>query len=141
MRAAGDQRVASISGDLRAEGAAVPQARHLVEDFARRHGADDDLCARVALAASEAVSNVVRHAYAEPERGHRRGLIHYAVGLAGGDLELVVLDDGGGIRPDAQSDGAGLGLRMIAQLADDFAIRARRRGLEVWMRFALGACT
>ena len=132
---AGEYPVACIRGHVVAQRPAVSEVRHIVAAFARRHRADEELCARIALAVTEAVANVVVHAYAR--EGRRRGLVHYAVDIADGDLELVVVDDGDGIREDAESDGAGLGLRMIAELADDFTIRTRRPGLEVWMRFAV----
>jgi two-component sensor histidine kinase len=58
-----------------------------------------------------------------------------------GDRLLVhVADEGVGLRPRADSPGLGLGLGLMAQMADDFAITHRHelRGTIVSLRFALG---
>lgn len=130
---AGEDPVAYISGHVVARRAAVTELRHLIVGFARRHGADGELSSRIALAVSEAVANAVIHAYGR--RAAPGALVHYAADVGDGDLEIVIADDGDGLQAGDPSAGLGLGLGLIAELSDDFAITGRSPGLEVWMRF------
>jgi len=124
--------LAFVSGSLPAVASSVTALRHTVTRFARAHGFEPCDVERVGLAVTEAASNVVLHAYA----AGRQGLLRYVADVAEGDLQVVITDDGGGIRKEHASDGTGLGLSIIAQMASDFGIYAREpRGLEVWMRF------
>jgi anti-sigma regulatory factor (Ser/Thr protein kinase) len=125
-----------VGGEVPARPESVPRVRRAIVEFARRHGASAELAGDIGLAVSEAVDNSVMHAYGA--RGDGVGMVHYAADVGDGDLEIVIADQGTGIREDAQSNGLGLGLRLIAALSSDFAISARPEGLEVWMRFALG---
>jgi anti-sigma regulatory factor (Ser/Thr protein kinase) len=54
-------------------------------------------------------------------------------------VELVVTDDGHGMSPRPDSPGLGLGLPLIASLADKMEIRSPERGsgVAIWVRFAL----
>jgi anti-sigma regulatory factor (Ser/Thr protein kinase) len=124
-----------IAGTEDALPRAVTAIRGRIVAFARDQGADDAMLHRIAVAVSEAVSNAVIHAYPRCTRGQ----VRYVADLEDGDLEIVIADDGVGIRADPAGDGIGLGLSVIATLSSDFAITARRRGLEVWMRFVLPA--
>jgi anti-sigma regulatory factor (Ser/Thr protein kinase) len=127
----------SVSGSVAAQPRSVRLVRHAVVDLVRRHGAPPALLGKVALAVSEAASNVVEHAYP----GRRiPGRLHYDADIEDGDLEIVIADDGDGVRADHESAGLGLGLQVIAGVSDDFAITQRRAGLEVWMRFILHPC-
>jgi anti-sigma regulatory factor (Ser/Thr protein kinase) len=129
--AAIDEATAALGGDLVAEPHAIGMLRRVMGDFARRHGARPDLAARIELAVSEAATNVVRHAYV----GREQGAIRFAADAEEHDLQVVIGDDGDGLRGD-RGDGLGFGLRLIASVTDDFAISARAEGgLEVWMRF------
>jgi anti-sigma regulatory factor (Ser/Thr protein kinase) len=115
--------------------ATVPEVRRLLVAFATHAGAGAAVVEAVARAVTEAVSNVVMHAY-EPDE---TGLVHVTADVEGGALEVVVADDGLGFRP-GESEGMGLGLAMIATSAARFAIGARDpSGTEVWMRFLLDA--
>lgn len=96
-----------------------------------RRGLEPQL--RIALAATEAMSNAVRHAYPPGDPGR----IEVSADIEDGEFEIVVSDDGTGLRA-GESGGLGAGLALIAQTADRFAIRQRTpRGIEVWMRFPL----
>ena len=130
----GDETTRWVSGRLPAIAASVPVVRRAIVEFAHRHGASAQLAGDVGLAVSEAVDNIVLHAYEAPDDG----VVHYAADVDDGDLEIVIADEGGGIREGVPSEGLGLGLRLIAAVSSDFAITARPEGLEVWMRFALG---
>jgi anti-sigma regulatory factor (Ser/Thr protein kinase) len=124
------------AGTLPALPASVPALRDHVVGFAREHGVADDVRARLALAVTEAGGNVVLHAYAPGEEG----TLHFAVDIEGEDLQVVIADEGWGIRTRHRSTGLGLGLRLVAQLSSDFGIRSRDpSGVEVWMRFVLDA--
>jgi anti-sigma regulatory factor (Ser/Thr protein kinase) len=115
---------------------AVPEsarvARKRMLAFIGEHGGDEELATRTALAVTEAVSNVVRHAYIDGP-----GWIDCEADIDDGLLEVVVADRGAGLRR-APSDGLGAGLTIIAECADDCTIRSGDdEGVEVWMRFVL----
>ena len=118
----------SFSVDAVAEN--VGAIRQRVVGFAGEHGAGPEEQAAVALAISEAASNVVVHAYPVG-----RGPIHVEADVEDGDLELVVADDGQGFTT-AQSTRLGAGLAVVARSCAAYAIRERLpHGVELWMRF------
>lgn len=120
-----------ISLDTEAVARSVGDARRRLVAFAAELGADRDLQARVALAVSEAATNVVVHAY--PDAGPRP--LHVAADFEEGDLEIVVADQGEGLRR-RRSPGLGAGLGIIAETCDEFVVREREpTGVELWMRF------
>src|SRR3954451_5606753 len=94
-----------------AESESVPRARHAVTDFAREHGVPPALLGGIAIAVSEACTNVVLHAYREEATPGR-----FSVGLAveHESLRVHVRDDGLGMRPRTDSPGLGFGLPIIA---------------------------
>jgi serine/threonine-protein kinase RsbW len=117
--------------------AAVPETagevRRRITEFAAAHGADRRLQANIALAVTEAVTNVIVHAYP----AGRVGSLSIAADIEQGELEIVVTDSGEGIRPGT-SPGLGAGLSIIAETTSDFAIREHPpSGIELWMRFDL----
>src|SRR5215208_6191787 len=83
-----------VSLDVEAVAASVSAARRRMVAFAADLGANRELQARVALAVSEAATNVVVHAY--PDAGPRP--LHVAADFEEGDLEVVVADQGEGLR-------------------------------------------
>jgi serine/threonine-protein kinase RsbW len=114
--------------------ASVPAARRALTGFAAGAGASAEQLEAIRLAASEALSNVVVHAY----RG--AGLIHVTAAAASGELWLLIGDDGCGLVPGSDRPGLGVGLALIAQASDGLAIVNRSSGgTEVRMRFDLGA--
>ena len=123
-----------VEGSVPAQPRRVPGVRHAIEGLLTRYGASALTVGRVGLAVTEATSNVVLHAY--PGR-HVPGCLRYEADIEDGDLEIVISDDGQGLRDDHKSDGLGLGLQIIAAVSDDFAIKARPHGVELWMRFVL----
>ena len=87
----------------------------------------------VALAVSEAVTNAVLHAYV----GRLPGDIDITVCPEDDQLVVSVTDGGSGMMPRLDSPGAGLGLALIATLADSMTTtRPDRGGLRVGMTFA-----
>ena len=125
-------RVPLLVSDVAAVPESVTMLRHLVIAFAAANGLDGRRLGDVGLAVSEAVGNVVAHAYEAGEAG----AVHLAADVEEDSLEIVVADDGHGIRTGHSNGGLGVGLSMIAQLCSDFAVRERRpAGTEIWMRF------
>jgi serine/threonine-protein kinase RsbW/stage II sporulation protein AB (anti-sigma F factor) len=112
---------------------AVGQARNALTSFARRAGVAPEQLEAVRLAASEAVTNAVVHAYPGG-----KGRVHISASYLEDELWLLVGDSGTGLRPRANSPGLGLGLALIAQLADEFQILSRGSGgTEIRLRFKL----
>lgn len=111
----------------------VAEARSRLAGLAAAAGASADQIDAVRLAASEAMTNCVVHAY----RGEP-GEIHLNAGVVSGELWILISDDGCGLAPRADRPGLGLGLGLISQVADDFAIVSRGSGgTEVRIRFHL----
>jgi anti-sigma regulatory factor (Ser/Thr protein kinase) len=122
-----------------AESASVPRARHAVMGFAREHGVPQDALGGVALAVSEACTNVVLHAY---RRKTAPGRFSVDLALKPSSLCVRVRDEGMGMTPRSDSPGLGLGLPIIASMADSFAIEpCASGGTELQMRFDLSAST
>jgi serine/threonine-protein kinase RsbW len=102
----------------------VRLARRAVEAYAREHGAVDP--AGIALAVSEAVTNAVIHAYVgRPAPGDIEVLVerHPDDGL-----EIRVCDEGRGMMPRSDSPGLGVGLPLVAKLAQRFRVETRPTG-------------
>ncbi len=124
-----------------AEADSVSRARDALGAFAQSAGATTEQLDAIKLAVSEAATNVVVHAY----EGHP-GDLYIEGRLASGEFWIRVADDGLGLRPNIDrarpnihSPGLGVGLAVISQVADAFAISTRSpRGTDVQMRFNLG---
>ena len=112
----------------------VGAARRVVSAAARRAGAEDPVLDAVRLAVSEAVSNVIVHGYRESGNG----AFTVAIEWEDDELRVCVRDNGCGMQPRADSPGAGLGLPLIANVAETFSVVASPGGgTEVSMTFAL----
>jgi serine/threonine-protein kinase RsbW len=112
---------------------AVARARSAVVRLAEREGASESLRSALVLAVSEACSNVVMHAYADAP-GH----FEVRAGRVDDLLSVEVRDSGGGMRPRVDSPGLGLGLPLIARLADRFEIEhPDGQGVVMRMHFQL----
>jgi serine/threonine-protein kinase RsbW len=119
---------------------AVPESaaavRAALTVYATRVGASAQLRANLALAASEAVTNVVVHAYREKTAP---GTLDVTAAVVPNGLLVTIADSGTGLRPRLDSPGLGLGLAIIAQAADGLdLVQPSGGGLELRMRFALG---
>lgn len=112
----------------------VATARSVLTDFAREAGAGEEQLHAIRLAASEAITNAIIHAYDRADRGQ----VHVSASYVEGELWVLIADTGEGMHPRPNSPGLGLGLALIAQLADDFQILSRgSSGTELRMRFNL----
>ena len=120
----------------RAQPDEIGRIRHDVKAHAREQGARDPDA--VALAVTEAVTNAVLHAYVDaPQPGEIEVVVQRAAEAH--SVEILVCDDGRGMRPRTDSPGLGLGLPLVATLADRFEVQARAGGgTRVRMAFSTG---
>ena len=108
--------------------------RHSLSDFARGQGVREEVISAAGLAVSEATTNAVVHAYADADEP---GAVTVLAGIEEGHLWVTVCDEGRGMRPRPDSPGLGLGLPLVATLADHFEVQARvGGGSRVRMAFA-----
>lgn len=111
---------------------AVPEARHSALAALRDAGyVQQALLDDVALAVSEAVGNVVRHAYADDG-----GELELEVCTDDDGVEVVVSDEGVGTREPSDTPGLGLGLQLIKAKTRSWALESDASGTRVTMRFA-----
>ncbi|HEX8103512.1 MAG TPA: ATP-binding protein [Solirubrobacteraceae bacterium] len=121
-----------LSLPARAENVAV--VRHVMGAFGEALALPRRRLEDVRLAVTEACTNVVRHAYDEPD-----GLMEITVHPREDRLEVVVADHGRGIGPSVDRAGPGLGLPMMATLCDELEIdRTVDSGSRVAMSFSRG---
>lgn len=112
--------------------------RTAVWRYATDLGATKEIGQAIRLAVGEALTNVVMHAYVGRDPGAMT-----VRAWPGEDeyLNVEVLDEGHGLIPRADSPGLGLGMGLMAQMADDLRITNRegRPGTIVFLRFSLAA--
>ncbi len=113
--------------------ALIPTMRHRARDFATANGAAPKVVEAVALAVTEAVTNVVKHAY-EPGASDRTMWLRGSAG--DGLLEITVSDRGLGFRESAHP-GLGVGLSIIANMSAELDVDQSPAGTELRMRFPL----
>jgi anti-sigma regulatory factor (Ser/Thr protein kinase) len=137
MRNESQDTVAAPSGSPRTLRRVVPAVpaelaalRAEAQEFARRAGAEEAVVADVALAISEAATNVVLHAYGDSD-----GRIELVAKAEGRWLEFDVTDDGRGFRP-SPSGGLGFGLKVRAEISDSMTVLQREQGTTIALRFA-----
>jgi anti-sigma regulatory factor (Ser/Thr protein kinase) len=126
----------SLSHSMPATVDSVGRLRRAVADFARRHGASERSLDSVNLAVSEALTNVVVHAYRDAAAP---GPVLVVVAVRDRALLVTVADEGCGMTPRPDSPGLGLGMGLIAGLADavELTPRPARPGVVLRMRFGL----
>ena len=134
-----ERRVETDAPDLELTLPARPEnvavARHAIGGFADVLDVPDQTLADVKLAVTEACTNVVVHAYPGGE-----GPITLRATVVDGMLRVVVSDEGRGRIPRADSPGLGLGLPLIATLAESLELgTGDNEQTEVRMAFRLGA--
>jgi serine/threonine-protein kinase RsbW len=93
--------------------------------------------AAVALAASEALTNAVVHAYRHRETPHPEDRVNVRVTADADGVWVSVTDEGVGMSPREDSPGLGLGLHVIQNLTDQLMIVQGEPGTRVHMRFSL----
>jgi len=116
----------------RAENIAI--VRHALGGFGEAFAVSESKRADIRLAVTEACANVVVHAYPDGEEGPMKVL---AI-IEEGELTVLVRDWGRGIRPRSDSPGLGLGLSLIAALAETVQLgHDDEEHTEVRMTFTL----
>jgi serine/threonine-protein kinase RsbW len=126
----------SLSESYPAVAGSVPRARNDVVAFAAQRGATKRQLEAIRLAVSEAVSNVVLHAY--NGGGGEGGRVHVTAQVAARELWILISDEGRGFQAPAHNPGLGWGLPLIAHMSDRLEIAERAEGgTEVRMRFPL----
>ncbi len=111
----------------------VPVARSVLARLAADAGASPTRVDEIRLAASEALTNVVVHAYRDAP-----GTICVVAAVVSDELWVLIADEGCGLESHSDRPGLGLGLALIAQASNDFAIVPRSAGgTEIRMRFNL----
>jgi serine/threonine-protein kinase RsbW len=116
----------------RAENVAI--VRHALGALGEVLEVDEQTLSDIRLAVTEACTNVVVHAYPDG----REGPLEVLATLQGDELLVVVRDEGPGIAPRPDSPGLGLGLPLIASLADTVQLgHDASKRTEVRMTFSL----
>jgi anti-sigma regulatory factor (Ser/Thr protein kinase) len=113
----------------------VPLIRNGLASFGESIGLDRSQVDRLRLAISEAVTNVVLYAYPS-----RIGYVHVTARVAADELWVLITDNGSGFHAEREGNGLGLGLAVISQVTDGFAVLERSSGgTELRLLFDLAA--
>jgi anti-sigma regulatory factor (Ser/Thr protein kinase) len=92
----------------------VSVIRHVLGAFAEALRLPDELVEDLRLAVTEACTNVVRHAYPPNETGP----VEISIQPMEEHVSVIVSDHGRGIGTSSDTTGPGLGLPLIAAIAD-----------------------
>ncbi len=129
----------SIRESLTESRPATPEAvgiiRRSVAEYASAVGIVGEKLDSVRLAVSEAVSNVVMHAYpGDP------GQVHVTARAVDGELWVLISDDGAGHNIQSKRPGLGWGLALMTDACDEFTLAERSTGgTEARMCFRIQA--
>jgi anti-sigma regulatory factor (Ser/Thr protein kinase) len=104
--------------------ASVSEARGRLRDLLTAAGVEGPLVNDVLTASTEAVANAALHAYRPPDPG---SAVELEAEVGAAEVRVVVRDFGGGFGTDSANVGAGLGLTIMASLADRVELRRDRR--------------
>ena len=111
----------------------VSVIRHVLGAFAEALRLEDGLVEDLRLAVTEACTNVVRHAYPPDQTG----LVEISMQPLEEHVSVIVSDRGRGIGTSSDTTGPGLGLPLIAAIADDVDLQsAPGGGSRVAMTFS-----
>lgn len=104
--------------------------RGKMAELAKDCGMDAEGIADVRLAVTEAATNAVIHAYAKAE-----GELRVTATMHDGELAIVIGDTGPGLVKRPDSPGLGLGLSLMATVAERLKIVSQSGGTEIHMAF------
>lgn len=123
----------------RAENIAI--VRHALGGLGEAFEVPEEKLSDIRLAVTEACANVVVHAYPNargPSTRRGWGLMEVCATMQEEELVVTVRDWGGGIRPRSDSPGLGLGLSLIAALAQTVQLgHDQQEHTEVRMTFSI----
>jgi anti-sigma regulatory factor (Ser/Thr protein kinase) len=108
----------------------VGMLRRGMTGLAKDCGMDSEGIADVRLAVTEAATNAVIHAYAKAE-----GELTVSAAMQEGELVIVIGDTGPGLIARRDSPGLGVGLSVIASLAERLKIVSHPGGTQIHMAF------
>jgi serine/threonine-protein kinase RsbW len=136
LRRGQQARLHAASTDIRLSLPAQPDSlgviRHVLGAFAEALRLPADVVEDIRLAVTEACTNVVRHAYDVESPGP----IDVIMRPSPERLEIVIADRGRGMAASPDVEGPGLGLPLIAALADSVELQAAPvRGSRLKMSF------
>jgi anti-sigma regulatory factor (Ser/Thr protein kinase) len=97
----------------------VSVIRHVLGAFAEALRLPDELVEDLRLAVTEACTNVVRHAYPVDQTGS----VEISIQPLQESVSVVVSDHGRGIGTSSDTTGPGLGLPLIAAIADEVELQ------------------
>jgi anti-sigma regulatory factor (Ser/Thr protein kinase) len=109
----------------------VATARRAVREFAEPLEVDVD---GMVLAVSEAVANVVSHAYLEGAYG----VVDLRAAASPFEVTVTVRDQGRGLAEARESEGAGYGLLIIRRVAQHVELADTKDGVSLTMGFRRG---
>ncbi len=142
MRGVSSTTMATNSSGFELELAAmadnVPLVRHALRGLLEAAGVGADRVSDITLAVTEACANAVLHAYARQAGGSFEVSARLSAGSS--ELSVLVRDHGSGMAPRVDGAGLGVGLPVMAAIADSLEIDAPPgAGTLVRMTFELGA--
>jgi serine/threonine-protein kinase RsbW len=111
----------------------VRDIRNRITHFSRGHGATEDQTGDIALAVTEATTNVARHAYPN----HSEGTLDLTSRVEDRTLIVEIRDFGVGVEAQGANSGLGLGLVLMAKLTASCDVEPANPGTRVTLRFAL----
>jgi serine/threonine-protein kinase RsbW len=111
----------------------IRSLRNAAARVASDSGLSDSQVYAVKLCVTEAVTNVVSHAYPEDEPGP----IDLRMREVGDELQIVVADQGRESHGELSRDQGGFGLGFISRLMNRCTVTAAPSGTRVEMRFRL----
>ena len=112
---------------------AVRLIRDSVADYASGVGIEGSRLEDVRLVVSEAVANVVIHAYRD-----QPGPVHVIANVVDSELWVLIADEGVGNNVPTRRPGLGLGLALMTKMSDGFTLVDRAEGgTEARLRFLI----
>jgi serine/threonine-protein kinase RsbW len=134
-----DHGTPALDLELPAVRESVPMARERVTAWVDQLNPSDEHRYAIQTVVTEAVGNVVVHAYRD--RSDDPGDVRVQGVARNAHVTFCIEDAGIGMGPRLDSPGLGMGMPLMARLADDLEIicmPAREAGTEVRMTFDLG---
>jgi anti-sigma regulatory factor (Ser/Thr protein kinase) len=107
------------------------ELRHRLGEWLRAAAVPDEVAANIVLAANEACSNCIEHAYAQGDSG----TMHLEADRNGDEIQVRVRDFGSWKTPAADPGSRGHGLPLIQSLSEHGRVDGTVDGTTVHMRF------